>query len=91
MVIDLGLGWCFVICSGNRVKLQRLRIFKPWRKAGLVAGRPWRLHSSPGGTVHDSTPDRCRDGPQEFLKGFPGYLQCDAYPGYNRLFKAEAG
>jgi len=36
--------------------------------------------------VHDSTPDRSRDGPQEFLKGFRGYLQCDAYPGYNRLF-----
>ena len=40
--------------------------------------------------MHDSTPDRCRDGPQEFLKGFRGYLQCDAYPGYNRLFEEGA-
>ena len=49
-------------------------------------GRLW-VYVSRGGTVHDSTPDRCRDGPQEFLKGFRGYLQCDAYPGYNRLFE----
>mgnify|MGYP006273589563 CR=1 FL=1 len=49
-------------------------------------GRLW-VYVSRGGTVHDSTPDRSRDGPQEFLKGFRGYLQCDAYPGYNRLFE----
>ncbi len=40
--------------------------------------------------MHDSTPDRCRDGPQEFLKSFRGHIKCDAYPGYNRLFKEGA-
>lgn len=36
-------------------------------------------------TVFDYTPSRSRDGPEKFLKGFEGYLQADAYTGYNRI------
>lgn len=36
--------------------------------------------------VFDYTPDRKRDGPSEFLKGFKGYLQADAYSGYDGIF-----
>ena len=36
-------------------------------------------------TVFDFTPSRSRDGPEEFLKGFKGYLQADAFAGYDRL------
>jgi transposase len=35
--------------------------------------------------VFDFTPSRSRDGPEEFLKGFKGYLQADAFAGYDRL------
>jgi len=35
--------------------------------------------------VFDYTPSRSRDGPEKFLKGFEGYLQADAYTGYNRI------
>jgi transposase len=36
--------------------------------------------------VYDYTPDRSRDGPEAFLKNYTsGYLQSDAYAGYNRL------
>ncbi len=43
-------------------------------------------------TVYDYTPDRCRDGPDEFLKDFHGYLQADAYSGYDQIYKqAERG
>jgi transposase len=48
-------------------------------------GRIW-TYASTGGVVYDATEDRCRDGPAEFLAGFRGYLQCDAYPGYDGLF-----
>jgi len=34
-------------------------------------------------TVYDYTPNRSRDGPDEFLKNFRGYLQADAYSGYD--------
>ena len=36
--------------------------------------------------VYDYTPDRSRDGPEAFLKNYTsGYLQSDAYAGYNGL------
>ena len=39
--------------------------------------------------VFDYTPTRKRDGPQRFLKGFTGYLQADAYAGYDRIYVDE--
>jgi len=53
-------------------------------------GRIW-VYVSEHGTVHDATESRCRDGPLEFLKGFRGYLQCDAYSGYDELFRQAKG
>jgi hypothetical protein len=38
-------------------------------------------------TVYDYTPNRSRAGPDEFLKGFRGYLQADAYSGYDEIYK----
>jgi hypothetical protein len=35
--------------------------------------------------VYDYTPRRTRDGPERFLKGFCGYLQADAFSGYDRM------
>jgi transposase len=37
-------------------------------------------------TVFEYTPNRSRDGPEKFLRGFKGYLQADAYAGYDRLY-----
>jgi transposase len=48
-------------------------------------GRLW-AYCSRDAVVYDATPDRCRDGPAGFLAGFRGYLQCDAYAGYDGLF-----
>ena len=37
--------------------------------------------------VYDYTPNRSREGPEKFLRNFQqGYLQADAYAGYNFLF-----
>jgi transposase len=36
--------------------------------------------------VFDFTPNRKRDGPQLFLAGFQGYLQADAFSGYDCLY-----
>lgn len=38
-------------------------------------------------TVYDYTPNRCREGPDEFLKNFHGYLQADAYSGYDQIYQ----
>ena len=36
--------------------------------------------------VYDFTDSRRRDGPQNFLTGFAGYLQADAYGGYDGIY-----
>jgi len=38
-------------------------------------------------TVYHYTPNRSRDGPEEFLKEFRGFLQADAYSGYDHFYK----
>ena len=42
-------------------------------------------------TVFDYTPDHSRDGPAEFLKPYRGFLQADAYSGYDRIFAHSNG
>jgi transposase len=37
-------------------------------------------------TVFEYTPSRARDGPAKWLNGFTGYLQADAYGGYDGIF-----
>lgn len=37
-------------------------------------------------TVFDYTQTRERAGPEAFLQGFSGYLQADAYPGYDQIY-----
>lgn len=36
--------------------------------------------------VYDFTIDRSRDGPTRFLSGYAGYLQADAYSGYDGIY-----
>jgi transposase len=38
-------------------------------------------------TVYDYTPNRSREGPDAFLKEFSGFLQADAYSGYDQLYE----
>jgi transposase len=38
-------------------------------------------------TVYDYTPNRSRDGPQAFMETFSGFLQADAYSGYDGLYE----
>lgn len=40
--------------------------------------------------VYDFTPDRKREHPQRFLSDFKGYLQADAYGGYDGIFVCGA-
>jgi transposase len=39
--------------------------------------------------VFDYTPDRSRDGPLRFLAGYKGYLQADAYGGYDVVYAGQ--
>jgi transposase len=50
-------------------------------------GRIWTYVGKSGTTVYDYTPNRSRDGPDAFLQEFRGYLQADAYSGYDHLYE----
>jgi transposase len=39
--------------------------------------------------VFDYTPDRTQAGPQKFLETFNGFLQADAYTGYDRVYQNQ--
>jgi transposase len=41
--------------------------------------------------VYDYTPSRKRDGPAEFLTGYAGYLQADAFGGYDGIYAGSGG
>jgi hypothetical protein len=49
-------------------------------------GRIWTYVGNHPYTVYDYTPDRSGDGPDAFLKPFHGFLQADAYSGYDQLY-----
>jgi transposase len=59
----------------------------------LSAARLWVY---PGDAAHpynvfDFTRTRQRDGPQQFLADYQGYLHADAFSGYDRLYLPQAG
>jgi transposase len=56
--------------------LPKTRTGRFWVNLG-DAGNPY--------CVYDFTPRHTRDGPERFLEGFAGYLQADAFSGYDRL------
>jgi hypothetical protein len=55
-------------------------------------GRIWPYCGDPQHPVilYDYTVTRERAGPEKFLKGYRGYLQADAYGGYDAFFKDPA-
>jgi transposase len=55
-------------------------------------GRIWPYHGDQEhpAIVYDFTPTRERAGPEKFLEGYRGYLQADAYAGYDAFFKDPA-
>jgi transposase len=50
-------------------------------------GRVWVYRGLGGEVFFDMTESRGRDGPRAVLEGMTGYLQADAYPGYDAFFK----
>jgi transposase len=63
-------------------------VLDPGRE-GTRTGRIWIAIGDRGHrySVYDFTPNRSGDGPARFFKDYQGYLQADAYGGYDALFK----
>jgi transposase len=60
---------------------------------GSSTGRFWAYIGDDGHpyTVYDFTMSRSRDGPAAFLSGYKGFLQADAYGGYDGIFLGSDG
>lgn len=60
-------------------------------RSSTRTGRLWVYIGDPAHEhiVFDYTPDRSRDGPQRFLSGYKGYLQADAYAGYDVVYAGQ--
>jgi hypothetical protein len=56
-------------------------------------GRLWNYigDEAHAGIVFDYTTTHARDGPATFLKGFAGFLQADAYGGYDGIYTGSGG
>jgi transposase len=53
---------------------------------GRATGHAWVYRDLEGRIVYDFTESRSRDGPLAFLVNYRGYVQADAYGGYDVLF-----
>jgi transposase len=77
--------------------LPGIRIFTDDTPVPILAkgkthtGRLWVYvgggRENPICVIYDYTSSRSQTAPQKFLKGYRGYLQADAYPGYDILYK----
>ncbi len=61
-------------------------IARPRGQVGSKQGRVWIYADREGRHVYDFTDSRKRDGPMRILGGYRGFIQADAYPGYDALF-----
>ena len=62
-------------------------------KPGSHTGRFW-VYIGPAAfpyDVYDFTENRKRDGPAQFLAGYAGYLQADAFSGYDGIYTGSDG
>lgn len=61
-------------------------------KKSTKTGRLWvyRGDDDHPWVVFDYTPNRSRAGPQQWLGDYRGFLQCDAYAGYDELFRQQS-
>jgi transposase len=60
----------------------------PALKGQCKSGRIWTYIGDEANpyVAYDYTPDRTRAGPQRFLDNYKGYLQADAYGGYDGIY-----
>ncbi|MEW6253610.1 MAG: IS66 family transposase [Planctomycetota bacterium] len=56
------------------------------KPVGSRRGYMWVYIGDRDDVVFDYTNSRRRDGPESFLQGYRGYLQADAFAGYDRIY-----
>jgi len=65
----------------------RIPIKSRKRKGSTYNGYLWTYIDDQKNVVFDFTPNRSRNGPINFLGDYDGFVQADAYSGYDELFR----
>jgi hypothetical protein len=65
----------------------RIPIKSKKRKGSTYNGYLWAYIDDKGNVVFDFTPTRSREGPIKFLGNYCGFVQADAYSGYDEFFR----
>ena len=65
----------------------RIPIKSKKRKGSTYKGYLWVYLDDQGNVVFDFTPTRSREGPLTFLGDYAGFVQADAYSGYDAFFR----
>ena len=65
----------------------RIPIKSKKRKGSTYNGYLWTYIDDKKNVVFDFTPTRSREGPLKFLGDYCGFVQADAYSGYDELFR----
>lgn len=65
----------------------RIPIKSKKRKGSTYNGYLWVYLDDKGNVVFDFTPTRSREGPLTFLGDYAGFVQADAYSGYDAFFR----
>jgi transposase len=68
----------------------QIPVKSPSRKGSTYNGYLWVYIDNKNNVVFDFTPTRSREGPINFIgKDYGGYVQADAYSGYDELFRVS--
>ena len=79
----------FVVLLGtDDTSVKVLDVKLPFARTGRIW--PYCGDAAHPVILYDYTATRERAGPEKFLKGYRGYLQADAYGGYDAFFKDPA-
>ena len=65
----------------------RIPVKSKKRKGSTYNGYLWTYIDDKGNVVFDFTPTRSREGPMKFLGNYSGFVQADAYSGYDEFFR----
>ena len=102
-VLERSMGSCAEIAKPLHTRLREeilrsasiftddtsVTIARPVSQAGSKKGRVWIYADREGRHYYDFTDSRKRDGPMKVLADYRGFIQADAYPGYDAFFLPE--
>jgi len=87
-LVNFVLSYSYIFSDDTRLPIQVQNVPLDCRNKELGSPRVWVYGNveGPRQVVYDFTLSRRKEGPENFLSDYRGYLQADAYAGYDVLY-----